>query len=391
MVRIIFSILLLAYGLIHLLGFVQAFRLTNIEGVYLKSWASFMTDSPKLAGTLWFLAFLLFLGATLLFILKKEIWWALALTAVVLSQILIILYWQEAKSGTIANGLIVIGIILGYSAWHFNRMVTAEINTFTAHAQYPAQLITSDIISRLPAPVQQWLTRSNIVDKQTIHTVYLEQKGQMRTTPEGKWMAVEAKEYFTVQNPGFLWIADVKAAPFIHLAGRDKYENGQGHMLIKALSLITVADAHGKETDQGTMLRYLGEMVWFPSAALSEYITWETIDASSARATMSYGGISAPGIFRFSAQGDVESFEAQRYYSRKAGATLEKWLVTIDKHSFKEFGGIRIPARSTVTWQLQTGDFTWFQLDITHIAYNQNVSLIPAAQPKPIPVTQKQK
>jgi|GEM_PF-3451583 len=34
-----------------------------------------------------------------------------------------------------------------------------------------------------------------------------------------------------------LKIADVKAAPGIHIAGRDKYENGKGQMLIKLFSL----------------------------------------------------------------------------------------------------------------------------------------------------------
>jgi hypothetical protein len=370
MLRIVFSFLLLIHGLIHLLGFVQAFQLATVEGMRLKSWATFLTDSPKLSGTLWFIAFLLFLGATLLFVLKKETWWILTLAAIAFSQILIILYWQEAKFGTIANIIILAGAVLGYAAWNFNQMVRAERAGFTTDREYPAHVLTREMITHLPAPVQLWLIRSGSLGKPVVHTVYLEQKGQMRTTPDGKWMDVEAKEYFTVQQPGFLWIADVKAAPFIHLAGRDKYENGRGHMLIKALSLFTVANAQGKETDQGTLLRYLGETVWFPSAAISEYIRWETMDARSAKATMTYGGIKASGIFRFTAQGDLESFEAQRYYNRPEGNTLETWLITIDQNGFKEFEGIRIPAKSAVTWKLKSGDFTWFKLDITHVAYN---------------------
>jgi hypothetical protein len=162
--------------------------------------------------------------------MKKETWWTLALMAAVLSQILIFLYWQEAKFGTLANILILGGAVLGLAAWNFNKMVATERTAFTAETQYPAQIVTTEMISRLPEPVQKWLIRSEIVGKPLIHSVYLEQQGQMRTTPEGKWMTVTAKEYFTVEKPGFLWIADVKAAPFIHLAGRDKYENGRGHM-----------------------------------------------------------------------------------------------------------------------------------------------------------------
>ena len=43
--------------------------------------------------------------------------------------------------------------------------------------------------------------------------------------------------------------------PLIYFAGRDKYAEGRGHMLIKLFSLIKVADAGGKEVDQGTLPR----------------------------------------------------------------------------------------------------------------------------------------
>ena len=67
------------------------------------------------------------------------------------------------------------------------------------------------------------------------------------------------------------------------------------------------------------MLRYLGEIVWVPSAALSDYITWEEMDSTTARATMSYEGITASGIFKFDENGAFVSFEAGRYYYRKEG------------------------------------------------------------------------
>jgi hypothetical protein len=142
-------------------------------------------------------------------------------------------------------------------------------------------------------------------------------------------------------------------------------------MLIKLFSLFTVADAKGEETDQGTLLRYLGEIVWFPSAALCEYIKWDEINDTSVKATMSYGGISAEGVFTFTEEGDMISFEAQRYYQRKDGPTLENWFISIDKNGYKEFEGIRIPAKCAVTWRLKEGDFTWFSLEVDEVDYNR--------------------
>jgi hypothetical protein len=53
------------------------------------------------------------------------------------------------------------------------------------------------------------------------------------------------------------------------------------------------------------MLRFLGEIVWFPSAALSPILTWEAIDGTSARATMRHGGLVESAVFAFSDEGRV--------------------------------------------------------------------------------------
>jgi hypothetical protein len=119
------------------------------------------------------------------------------------------------------------------------------------------------------------------------------------------------------------------------------------------------------------MLRYLAEIVWFPSAALNDYLQWEQVDSTTVKATITHGGITASGLFKFDANGDVVSFEAKRYYSRKSGATLEDWFIQIEPDGYKEFEGVRIPARSAVTWKLKEGDFTWYKLEITDIHYNQ--------------------
>jgi hypothetical protein len=371
MLRIIFIFILLSHGLIHLLGFVKEFSLATISQPDGKSFITLSSDYSKLVGLLGLVTCLLFFTATATFLLKKDSWWMFAVPAVLLSQFLIILYWPEAKFGTLANIIVLAGITLFYAYWRFTTMIGRELEFFLPRTVQEPQIITEKMLDPLPAIVQKWLTRCRVPGKEMTYSVYLKQHGQMRTNPDSKWMPVAAEEYFTVDKPGFIWIADVKAAPFVHLYGRDKYENGKGHMLIKLFSLFTVADAKGEETDQGTLLRYLGEIVWFPSAALSEYIKWEEINDTSVKATMSYGGISAKGVFTFTTEGDMISFEAQRYYQRKDGPTLEDWFISIDENGYKEFEGIRIPAKCAVTWRLKEGDFTWFSLEVDEVDYNR--------------------
>lgn len=362
MIKAIFASIVIIHGLIHLMGFVKAYQLAEINQL--------TQTIPKPIGLLWLISTLIFSIVAVIFLLKNDWWWMIAVPALVLSQMLIIMYWKDAKFATIANVIILVGVVIGYETWNFNAMVKNELKTFVSPAISEKKVVTKEMLGELPPVVQKWLERSNVIGKEIIYSVHLKQIGEMRTSPEGKWMPVEAEQWFKTERPRFIWIADVKAAPGIHLAGRDKYENGKGHMLIKLLSLIPVVDAKGKEIDQGTMVRYLGEIVWFPSAALNDYIQWEQIDLTKAKATMTYGGITALAMFKFDANGDVVSFEAKRYYDRKGGATLEDWFIQIDQNSYKEFEGIRIPARSAVIWKLKEGDFTWYRLEIADIHYN---------------------
>jgi hypothetical protein len=61
----------------------------------------------KSVGAIWLLAaLLLFVVTASLFHFEKDCWWMIAVPAIVVSQTLIILYWGDAKFGTVANIII---------------------------------------------------------------------------------------------------------------------------------------------------------------------------------------------------------------------------------------------------------------------------------------------
>lgn len=178
-------------------------------------------------------------------------------------------------------------------------------------------------------------------------------------------MPFEAVEYFSIDPPAFVWHATIKPGRLIHLAGRDKFINGQGNMLIKPLSLFTVANSSGEEINQGTLLRYMAEMAWFPQAAVSDYLRWEPINDHQARVTMDFSGISASGIYLFNDDGDVAGFEADRYGDFEGVFRKERWAINVT--GYKVFNGSRMGYASEVTWKLKEGDFTWLRLELTDI------------------------
>jgi len=266
--------------------------------------------------------------------------------------------------------LVVLFIILSAAAsLLFEQKANDEARGLFEETELSEDIITPEDLEGLPFPVQKWLDNSQVIGKERIAAVRLQQKGLLKTAPDKAWMPFYAEQYFSTDKPGFVWKAKIKAAPFFHIAGRDKYKDGKGNMQIKVLSLFTAADSSGKEIDQGTMVRYLAEMMWFPSAALNDYIRWEGIDERSARAVMSYGDVSASIEFFFDENGDINRFSAQRYGEFDGQYSLETWSGSVG--AFKIMDGVRVPSQGNVTWELETGDFTWLEWEITTIEYNK--------------------
>ena len=247
MIKTILFIFILIHGLIHLLGFVKGFDLVNTSNFSGKALFPLSKDLGHMLAILWLAACVCFLLSGTAILLRKEWWWMLATIAIILSQVLVIIYWKDARFGTVANILLLPVIIVSFANWSFNKMVAMEVKGIMAYAPpNDHKTITPEMTERLPYCVQKWLLRSGAVGKQEVHKVYLKQRGAMCTEPGGKWLPMEAEQYFTIDRPAFIWRADVQMKPFVKLAARDKYENGRGNMLIKALALIPVVNAGGK-------------------------------------------------------------------------------------------------------------------------------------------------
>jgi hypothetical protein len=284
----------------------------------------------------------------------------------VVSQVLVVVYWGDAWAGTIPNILICLVCVVGYGNWQFDRMVRAELDTFRSGELEAAPPVDRERLDSVPDPVGRWLEYTGIAGEDQPDEVWLRQQGRMRTEPGGEWMEVEAEQYVRPQRPGYLWMASVQLAPLIHLAGRDKLADGRGEMLIELLSLFPVADSSGPEIDQGSLVRYLAEILWYPSAALEEYVTWEPIDGSRAEATIEAGETSVSALFEFDDEGRVVAIEADRYYDRPEGATMERWVIEIPAGSYEAFDGVRVPTRASVSWELDE-TFTWYKLRIADL------------------------
>jgi len=355
-------ILLLIHGAIHLMGFLKAY--------------GFMKGSPMTqtigttAGSFWLISFLLFLLSVFLFYTKQSYWPFVMLAAILISQILIILSWTDARYGTILNIVFLFVAISAIGNFYFNSMVKNEVAyIFREPSISSSQDQSIAPLEKLPPIVQKWLRNSGAMTEAPIKKVYLKQKGLLKTSPSGKWMPFTAEQWFNISPPSFIWMSDVSMWGPLYFSGRDKLSEGKGSMLIKLNGILPVVNSKNDlKTDEATMQRYMAEICWFPSAAMESYLHWEALDELTAKAIMTIDEKTVMGQFIFSPEGDIVSFETKRYMGQGKDIRQEIWQ--IHNSSFKTFHGIRIPNKSEVLWKLAEGDFKWLQLEISEIYYN---------------------
>lgn len=268
-------------------------------------------------------------------------------------------------------GLILIIAIIGFSLWNFDRQVNQERKIILSENIMTEQMITEDLIKDLPIPVKRWLDYSGVIGRKQIETVYLRQKGFMKLKPDQKdWMEAEAEQYFTINQPSFIW--NVRTSMMgIPVVGRDLFKNGQGSMIIKLAGLFPVVNvADNSKINESTIQRYLGEIIWFPSAALSDYIKWEAIDDNSVRAIMSYKGSTGSAVFHFDNTGKLTKVVALRYRDIEDTNPTE-WVARVKK--YENINGINIPTELEISWNLEDGPFTWYKFEIYDVLYDDIV------------------
>ena len=141
-------------------------------------------------------------------------------------------------------------------------------------------------------------------------------------------------------------------------------------MRIRLLSLFPFVNATGEEINQGSMVRYLAEGMWYPSALLNDYVSWDSVNDSIAKAVMTYKGITVTGQYSFNRDDDVTGFNAMRYREKNGKYKLENWVVKNEK--FKGFNGMRIPYQSEIAWKEGGESFTWLKIELDQVEYGVN-------------------
>jgi hypothetical protein len=218
-------------------------------------------------------------------------------------------------------------------------------------------------LAHLPAPVQRWMRASGVVGTAIPAVVRLTQRGEFRLGAGKPWMPFHATEYYTTSPPGFLWDASMQMYPLVQITGRDRYHQGTGDIEMRIASLIPVAGKSGGNLNSGARLRYLNETMWFPAALLLPNVTWEDIDDTHARATLTDAGLAVSAVFQFDSQDRLANMTADRWNDAKQAVL--PWSTPIT--DWGTFAGITIATAGAGIWRTGPDAYEYVRLRVTNM------------------------
>jgi hypothetical protein len=355
----LFIALLLVHGLIHLLGFVHAYR--PVPGLG--------KPMPRRTALLWLLAALLFIGAATLLIPRLGLWWWPAIPAVALSQALIIGQWRDARYGTLVNGVIALAVVAGATTSSFRKEYRDAAQAHVARTStLPKALITEADLASLPDPVQRYVRASGAAGTSRPHNMRIVLEGAIRK-PDGPWLPFTTTQVNTFDIPSrHFWMDAVMMG--LPTKGLHAYENGHATMRIKLAGLLPVMSFTGPELDTSETVTWFNDLCLFaPGALLDPRITWAKADDRSALATFTFSGITVHALLVFDEQDRLVKFISDDRYSMSE-TPPRKQRFEMPESEHRMILGRLLPGRGEMIWHLPQGPFTYGRFTLKEIAYD---------------------
>lgn len=359
MYRVVLGILLLAHGLIHFMGFMEAFEPGLSQQI------TKQTSLP--AGIAWMITALLFVAAAAFKAFRNNYWWAPALLAVILSQILIINTWADAKYGTIANLAILLACVVFMGEFFFERRFQKDVEAALEKSTISgAAIITEADLAHLPAAVQRYLRFAEVVGKPRLHNMRVAFKGDMRSKKKN-WFPFHSVQYNSFDAPARYFF--MKGKMFgIEVPGYHRFEDGKASMDIRLFGLIRVMYQSGPIMNQSETVTLLNDMcLMAPAALIDKRIRWKEVDSVTAEATFTLQDIAVTARLSFDHAGKLINFESHDRYEVNEMKKLP-WLTPCS--NYKKMNGVMLASKGEAVYQYPDGAFTYGVFNLQSLAYN---------------------
>ena len=363
--KIVFAAVLVAHGLIHLLGTAKAFRLAEIPLL------THQIDRPL--GVLWLLAAALCIGTAISIFTWPQWWWLIGAAAVVVSQIVIATSWADARYGTIANVIVLVGVALGFLS-HGPSSLRAEYLRDSAQGLGRAVTmppLTELDLAPLPAVVQRYIRLTGAVGQPRVQNFRARFHGQIRSGPDARWMSFTGEQYNFYDQPSRLFLMDASLFG-IPVQAFHRFIGPSATMRVKVASILTMVDAKGPEMDEAETVTLFNDLcILAPGALVDRGIQWQEIDPHTVSASFANVSHTIRAVLSFNDRGELTNFVADGRAAASAdGKSFTKLRWSTPLRDYREFGSHRLMAHGEGIWHAPAGNYSYLRFDLDAIEYN---------------------
>lgn len=223
-------------------------------------------------------------------------------------------------------------------------------------------IYTEADIKNLPGPLKKYFRYCGYLGKpknSSMKAVFKDVDFHMSNKGKKSEIKIDYTQYNFANKPERFAYID-SALYGIPFEGFDSYQNGIGSMKGVIGKVITLFDQRGEAMDKACLVTFLADCLLFPGAALQDYISWEEIDDTHAKASITYYGISAAGIFTFDNNGAMLSFRTGDRASIEMDGTTKvaEWSAVC--RNYQLVNGLLQPTEFQAIWHYPEGDFVYF-------------------------------
>lgn len=237
--------------------------------------------------------------------------------------------------------------------------------------QHGQEMVTPEALAPLPVAIQDYLSSCGYLDKPRIRNFFVEyDHAQIKLKPDGKWMSLSCVQFNAVAPATRLALMQANMYGLLPFGARDKYQHGQGNMLIK-LAGLTISNARGPKMNQAALVTFLAEAPLLPGLFFQQHTTWQALGPGKVGASITDAGITVGGVFQFNSRDEIISFRTRdRYYSTD-GKSYQNWEWSALLDRYRLLGGFKIPTVVRAVWHMPGGrDYEYFRASIKSIKYN---------------------
>jgi hypothetical protein len=221
--------------------------------------------------------------------------------------------------------------------------------------------------AKAPAQVQRYLDRVLSPGGRVPAEVRVTQAGELRLKPDGRWLRFNARQESSVQEVAFAWRARVRLLPLVWLHVVDRYAAAEGTGEVRLFGRARIAREAGQHVSEGSALRYLAELPWNPHAMIANrYLVWREVDARTVEVATQVSSATVALQLHFDAEGDIDRAWTDARPHKEGGKVVPRpWGGVFS--DYEVVGGVGMPTRAEVSWELPDGAFTWFRCKITSL------------------------